>query len=266
MTTQGEAPRFVRPRLHREVVGSPQGEPLVLLHALGCDHHLWDAVAPRMPREWGVLRYDLRGHGNSEAGPAECSIEDHARDLEGLLAEHVAQPATLVGVSVGGMIAMKAALLWPDRVRRLVLCATTGRIGSVESWNERIRAVQAQGLEGMAETILARWFAPGFVQREPSLHRRARESLLGTSTAGYLATCVALRDADLRSQLHRIRCPVLVLSGEHDVATPPAQGRELAAAIPGARFELIPGAAHLPPLERPEIFNAAVERFLKETA
>jgi len=189
------------------------GETLVFIHALGCDLHLWRPVAATFTPRHRVIRYDLRGHGLSDCGPPECSLDDHVRDLLGLLDRMAVPSATLIGVSVGGLIALAAALRHPARIRRIVLCSTTPRLGTRESWIEQMGAVRAQGLEAMADAILGRWFMPEFAARERAVVRGFRNRLTRTPVEGYLATCAALRDANLRAQaaarIHRYpaRCP-----------------------------------------------------------
>ena len=243
-------------------MGPAQGEPIVFIHALGGDLDLWDNVATPLAAQRRVFRYDLRGHGLSDCGPPECTVEDHARDLGQLLEKLAVIQAVIVGVSVGGLIAQAFARLFPDRVSRLVLCATGARLGSRESWSERIAQVRADGLEGMADRILARWFAPGFAAREPALHRGCRNRLVRTPIEGYLATCAALRDADLRDTAAAIPTPALVISGECDIAAPPERGRELAGLLPTATFAMIPGVGHLPPLENPAAVLGLLTPFL----
>ena len=246
------------------VVG--RSETLVFIHALGCDLHLWETVARSLAPAYRVIRYDLRGHGKSGTGATAGTIFEHAEDLERLFDGLDVEAATLIGISVGGLVALDAARRFPERVRRLVLCATGAKIGTTESWNERIEAVRSAGLEACADAILARWFTPAFLRQELATYCVCRDRLLRTPLGGYLASCAALRDADFRGKLSTIHVPTLVLSGEHDRATPPALGRELAAEIRGARFEVIAGAAHLPPLEQPAAMSAAIQTFLEETA
>lgn len=241
------------------------GEPLVFLHSLGCDLHLWEAVAAVFTPRHRVVRYDLRGHGLSDCGPPECSIDDHVRDLIGLLDRLGIPSATLIGCSVGGLIALAAGLRHPQRVRRLVLAASAARIGTRESWMERIEAVRTQGLEGIADTILARWFTPGFLSREAAVVRGFRNRLTRTPAAGYLATCAALRDADLRERAADLRAPALVLSGEYDQVVPSGTGRVVADRLPDAHWQLISGSAQLMPVEQPLATAAAIQRFLADT-
>jgi pimeloyl-ACP methyl ester carboxylesterase len=139
---------------------------------------------------------------------------------------------------------------------------TAARIGSAELWEERIARVEAEGVEAIAATVVERWFGPAFKERDPIGVRGYRTLLSRTPRAGYLATLHALKAADLRQRVQAIAVPTLCIAGELDVATPPQALRELAAAINGAEFESIPGAAHLMSVEEPELFARALLRFL----
>lgn len=254
------------PTLHQVSAGpttpGANGEPLVFIHALGADLQLWENVATAFVARHRVVRYDLRGHGRSESGGPECAIADHVDDLIRLLDRLGIPSATLVGISVGGLIALAAALRQPSRLRRLVICASAARIGTRESWTERMALVRARGLEAMADMIVGRWVTSEFAAREPAVVRGLRDRLIRTPVDGYLATCATLRDADLREQAKGLRAPVLVLGGEHDVAVPVTLCRELADLIPHAQWQLIPGCAHLPPVEQPVLVSAAIGRFI----
>jgi len=249
-------------KLHWSRTGAAGDHTLVFVHALGCDLHLWQLVGDSLPDRYQHLAYDLRGHGLSESGPAESTLDDHVADLVNLLDRLGLVTATLIGISVGGLIALAAARRHPGRVRRLVLCCTGARIGTREGWTDRIAAVQTRGLESMADSILPRWFAPDFATRQPAAYAAARAGLIRTPATGYVALCAALRDADLGAELVHITTPALVLSGELDVAAPPALGRALAAGLPRARFIQLPGVAHLPPIEQPAGLAATIGRFL----
>ncbi len=250
--------------IHYDTRGRPTGMPLVLVNSLGTDLRLWDEVAPLIDPGFYVIRHDKRGHGLSDCPPGPYTLRDHVADLGGLLDHLGVEAMVLVGVSVGGQIALRFAADAPGRIRALVLCDTGAVIGTRQSWAERIAAVQAQGLGPLSESILARWFGPDFAGRRPALFRGYANMLSRTSPAGYAATCAALSEADLRPVLGTILAPSLVLCGDQDTVTPPAQGEALAAALPRARFAAIPGAGHLPPAEQPQRLAAAINAFWQE--
>ena len=257
-------------------------QPIVFVNSLGSDLTIWDGVVSELGSTYHCLRYDKRGHGLSDAPPdtqaprvrralpsthplrGAYTLEKHTRDLVGVMDEFGVERAAIVGISVGGLIALQAASRHPERVRALVLCDTAARIGTEEGWNERIEAIRQEGLAALAPSIAARWFAPSFPTEEPATFR-GHVNMLGRSAAeGYLGTCAMLRDTDLGGSLGSIRCPALVVTGDHDVATPPVMGRALAAVLEHGRFAPIADAGHLPCVEQPEALAGLIRDFLEE--
>lgn len=248
--------------IHYHLAGVKSAVPIVFLNSLGSSLCIWDEVAAHLGQVYSLVRYDKRGHGLSDCPPGPYTMHDHADDLRGLLDYLQVERAILVGVSVGGMIALAFAAHQPQRVQKMVLCDTGAKIGTAQAWNERIAAVQAGGLEPLAAIILARWFTAAFIQNEPVLYRGYANMLMRTPAAGYAATCTALRDTDLSALVPTIQTPTLVLCGAEDLATPPSLGRDLAALLPNAHFALIPNAAHLPCIEQPVILAEKIAEFL----
>lgn len=236
--------------------------PLVLINSLGSDLRIWDEICEHLHDHFSILRYDKRGHGLSDSPAPPYTMQDHVDDLLDLLIHLDIQELHLVGISVGGIIAMQLAARHPGRIRRLVLCDTAPRIGSREMWDQRIENLEAEGLEKMGETILERWFAPGFAHRNPAEYRGYLNMLMRTPLDGYIGTCAALREADLSGVLSNIDVPALVLCGEHDLATPPAQAARFASSMPDATLHVIVGAGHLPCIEQPEPMAAQILQFL----
>jgi pimeloyl-ACP methyl ester carboxylesterase len=143
-----------------------------------------------------------------------------------------------------------------------VLSDTAPRIGTTAGWNDRIERLRSQGMESLGPAILERWFAPDFADAHPAVYRIYLNMLTRTPVDGYAGICAALRDADLDDEVRRIEAQTLVLCGALDLATPPDRCRELADALPRARFELIEAAAHLPSVERPHELVARLIPFL----
>ncbi len=250
-------------RLAYSVAGRAGAPVLVLSHSLGSDAGLWDRQASALEEHYRVVRYDTRGHGASDAPVGDYTIERLAKDVLSLMDVIGADRADVCGISLGGMTALWLGAHAAARVRRLVLANTAARIGSTELWNERIRVATTQGLEALADAALARWFTAPFRDAEPETMARFRETMTRTPVAGYAGCSAALRDADLSGVAPSVRAPCLVVTGAHDVSTPPEAGRSLVDAIPGARLcEL--DAAHLTNVERAAEFTSAVERFLSE--
>ena len=235
------------------------GVPLVFINSLGTDIRIWDGVIDGLPNH-SILRYDKRGHGLSDA-TASVSIADHAADLQGLLNHLNTERAILIGISVGAMIALKFAAAHPDRVAAIIPCDTGLKIGTTETWNTRIEAIRSGGLPSIGDMVMARWFDPSFIAaRKSAIYKNM---LIRQSPEGYIATCTAIRDADLHPIAHQIKSPALVICGEQDQSTPPSLSQELANTL-GAKLVLIPNAGHLPCIEQPEIMTGYIQQFLKE--
>jgi 3-oxoadipate enol-lactonase len=242
---------------------APEAPPLVFVHSLGTELRIWDDVVARLPANRRV-RVDLRGHGLSDAPPGDYTLAGLASDVLGVLDHVGVAKAVFVGVSIGGQVALQAALDAPQRVAGLVLLDTAARIGDRAAWEARRAEVRAEGLAASADAVVGRWFAPA--SRDPSAFRGYRNLLLRTPAAGYLGACAALRDADLRDLAAGIAAPALVLCGSEDAATPPALVRGLADALPDARYVEVEGAGHLPCLDRPDEVAAHVAAFLRRLA
>lgn len=238
----------------------PKGRiPLVFINSLGTDFRIWDPVVEGLSG-YSILRYDQRGHGLSDA-TASVSIPDHAADLLGLLDHLNIQQAILIGISVGGLIALQFSASYPERVTALIPCDTGLKIGTAESWNSRIEAIRGGGLASIGDAVMARWFAPSFIAEGRAA--TYKNMLTRQLPEGYIATCAAIRDADLHPIAHQIKAPSLVICGSEDQSTPPSLNQELAGVL-GTRLELIPGAGHLPCIEQPEIMTGYIRQFLKE--
>ena len=247
-------------------VDGPDDAPaLVFVNSLGTDHGLWDAQVGAFVRDHRVVRFDFCGHGASDPPREPVSIASFGDDLIALLDFLGLEQVDVCGCSLGGMIALWLAAERPTRIVRAVLANTGARVGTVERWNARIDTVRREGMAGVAESVIARFFGPEFREREPAAVSRVRAMLRATDPRGYMAACAALRDADLRGLLERVRVPTLIVAGEVDVSTPPSSAEELHAGIAGSRLAIIPGAAHLTNVERPDEFNAVVRDFLSGT-
>lgn len=250
--------------LHFTLNGVREGLPLIFINALGSDLRIWDGVLPHFAENFPIIRYDKRGHGLSDCPPAPYSIRNHVDDLAGLLTYLKVEAAILIGISVGGMIAMAYAAQYPERIRGLVLCDTGLTIGTAEMWNERIESVRQKGMSNLGEALVARWFTPAFAEQHPAEYRGYYNMLTRTPVIGYTATCEALRDADLNEAARTIKTKTLVLCGSGDIATPPDVGRTLAQTLADARFGLIEKAGHLPCIEQSDILATSIKHFLRE--
>jgi len=249
---------------HYRVDGLAGKPALLFANSLGSDLRIWDDVTARLAGHCHLIRYDLRGHGLSEAPAPPYSAADLAGDAVAILDRLDVSQAVICGVSVGGLIAQAVAVNHPDRVRALVLCDTGAKIATAEAWQQRIDKVHAAGVDSLVQMTMERWFSAGFRARCPAEVRGYSLMLRQTSAAGYIGTCAALRDTDFRATIKQVKQPTLVLCGAEDIATPPELGRELAGLIPGAQFSLIDDAAHLPGVEQPDAVVGRMMQFLQE--
>lgn len=241
----------------------PAGAPAVVFsNSLGTDLHMWDAQVEALADCFGVVRYDTRGHGGSGVAVSPTTLKRLGGDLLALLDHLDLLQAHVCGLSLGGLTAQWLAIYHPHRVERIVLSNTAARIGSVESWDARIAAVAAGGMDVIADAVLARFFSPDFRAANPETVRAYRSTLEATDPAGYTACCAALREADLRPLAGRIAAPTLVIAGELDESTPPEQARELHGLIAGSELVILDGAAHLASVEQPETCSALLRHFL----
>ena len=238
--------------------GRRDGPPIVFINSLGTDFRIWTEVAGILAPNFRIVTYDKRGHGLSESGPDKNDMADYARDLMGLLDQVGVGRATIVGLSIGGVIAQEFYRHHPDRVAALVLCDTAAKIGTDEVWDQRIAQVERGGVESIADSVLERWFTADFRSRRSAELAGMRAMLTRTPNEGYLAACGALKRADLRPYASRIVAPTLCLVGDEDGSTPVALVKETAALIAGSRFEIVEGAGHLPNVEKPSIVAGLV--------
>jgi len=244
--------------------GSAAAPPLVLVNSLGTDARIWDAMIDPLAQRHRVISYDKRGHGLSDAPVAPYSLTDHVSDLVALVDHLGLDTFALAGVSVGGLIAQGLALAHPERLRALVLCDTAAKVGTAEFWDGRIAAVRSEGIASISGAILERWFTRAFRNDHPVELAGWRNLLERCPVEGYIGTCAALRDADLRGEVGRINLKTLVVVGAEDGSTPPALVRETADLLSDARLEIIPGAAHLPMIEQPQQLTQLMTNYFVE--
>jgi 3-oxoadipate enol-lactonase len=241
--------------------GSADRPALLFSNSLGADLDLW---LPQLAaaRDHRVIRYDTRGHGRS-TGTSSWTIDLLGEDALAVLDAAGVERADFVGISLGGLTGMWLGVHAPARVGKLLLANTGARIGTPETWNQRISAVQTEGLAAIADSVLARWFTPGFAASHPDTVARIRHTFVNTPPHGYIACCEALREADLRNQIAAITRPVLVVTGTHDLSTPPALGEFVRTRIEGARLIEL-DCAHISNVGQSEAFNRAMLDFLSD--
>lgn len=241
--------------LHYRLDGRAGRGTIVLINSLGTDLRIWDDVVDHLADDF-TLRYDKRGHGLSDLGSPPYAISDHTGDLIGLLDDLGIARAVFCGLSVGGLIAQDLYARAPERVAGLVFSNTAARIGEAEAWNQRIAAVEAGGIEGIAEGVLPRWFSASYMTSRA--FPGYRNMLLRQPAQGYAGTCAAIRDFDMRERTGSIAVPTACIGASEDGATPPGLVKQFAASIPGATYHEIAGVGHLPCIEAPVRVSAII--------
>jgi 3-oxoadipate enol-lactonase len=241
------------------VEGDPAAPPVVLVHSAGADHRMWERNLPAVRDRFRLIRYDARGHGRSDIPPAPYTLDDLGTDLVAMLDALGVASAHVVGASLGGLVALWLAVRHPDRVRRAVLAGAAARFGTPEVWEERAGAVRRGGTEAAVDLVMGRFFSERFRREEADVVAGFADVLRRQSPEGYVGTCLALRDADVRNEISGIRAPSLIVVGDEDVSAPPSDAEVLRAAIPRARLIVLEGAGHLCTVERPDVFEDIAE-------
>jgi 3-oxoadipate enol-lactonase len=248
-------------RIHYELAGPSNAPALVFSNSLGATLSMWDTQVSKLQKQFRVLRYDTRGHGQSSVTPGPYSIEQLARDVLGILDELQLERVHFCGLSMGGQTGMWLALNASARLNKLILSNTAAKIGTPEIWNPRIEAVRQGGMKSISTAVMERWFSAEHRANFPNSVATAKRMLESATPEGYLANCVAVRDFDARDSVADIHAPTLVIAGAHDAATTPSDGRYLVDRIKGARYVEL-DAAHLSNIEQPEQFVSEINSFL----
>lgn len=252
--------RFAAGRVRAEVTGG--GGPVIwLFHSLLADAGSCAPLARRLEATHRVALPDLPGFGGSEAAAAELpAVADR-------MAEAVAElggPAILLGNGYGSFVALTLALRHPAPAGRLVLAGTGASFSEPgrAAFRNMAAAARTKGLEAVADTAMRRLFSPEFQAANPGLLAERRARFLATDPAVFTGACEALAALDLRDRVSTLTKPAFVLVGTEDGATPPPMARELAALLPDARLQELPGLAHVPQLQDTGGFHAAIREFI----
>ena len=224
----------------------PSGAPvLVLGNSLGTSAEVWERQVPALRDSFRLLRYELPGHGGSAAPAGPYTIAQLGQRVLALLDDREVGRAAYWGISLGAMIGMWLGEHAPERISSLGLVCTSAYLPPAEGWLTRAAQVRSTGLASISGGVVARWFTPAYAASEPAVVDQFRAGLERTAAEGYAGCCEAIAAMDLRPDLAAIRAPTLVIVGEEDPATPLEHGALIAEHVPGARLEIIPGAAHL---------------------
>lgn len=248
--------------------GDQRALPVVFLHGFPFSHAMWQSQLAAVGRDFRAIAYDLRGHGESSIGDGQYTIEGHVDDLLALLDHLAIERAVVVGLSMGGYIALRALERNPERFRGVVLCDTQSVADSAAGRTARAaagRQVLASGSAAFADEFLPKVFATASFARVPETVAMIRDTIARTPPLAIAGTLLAIAGrTDTTASLARIAVPALILVGEHDALTPPAAARAMHERIPGSVLAVIPDAAHLAPLENPDVVNTHLRDFLHQ--
>jgi 3-oxoadipate enol-lactonase len=247
--------------LNHRIDGS--GPHVLLLHAVGMDLTMLDALAAIMAQDFTILRADLRGHGKSPYVPA-ASLADYADDVHALLAKLSFGPCAVAGFAMGGMVTQALAVKYPQDTRALMIasCAHAQTPESRAALLWRATGAKRDGFARILDETMQRWFTDGFIARGGDAAVRRR--LLDDNVDSWVNAFEAMASIDTAPQLKNIRVPTLCMVGDADKSTPPPVVQAIAEAIPGARFAVIPGGTHMPFVEVPQQVAKVVGGFFNE--
>ena len=242
---------------------SGRGTPLVLLHPVGTSGALWTDIAPLLAGRYRVLALDLPGHGKSPAPDRPLGIAGMAARVRETLVAYDAVPAHVVGLSIGGMVAQELCIQAPETVRSLVLCGTSCEVSDAASaaLEQRARTVEAQGVAAILDETIDRWFSAAFQAAAPQIVARIRAMLLANDREMHAETWRAIKGFRSAGRV-AVQRPTLAVYGELEAKAAPATGPALARVF-DAGLVVLPGAAHISPLEDVTAFAHLVDDFLK---
>lgn len=245
--------------LNIEIQGD--GEPLILIHGLGCDNTQWNNEIQRLSKDFKIVLLDCRGHGKSDK-PDSYTLNDHIQDILSIMDAFGFTTANLYGVSMGSYIAQGVAIAQPNRIKKLIL--TVPKSNGLTSSTQRLIEEHAEELEGLNEQGKLIFFYkhmaynPEIFSQYPNL---LKSSLTHKQT---LAANKALEGFDYRSEMHKITAKTLVISGKYDGLNSPSDGKLCASLIPNATFIEMQYSGHIPMIEEPEIYSNIIDKFLSE--
>ncbi len=246
----------------------PEDAPVLLLGgSLGTTLAMWEPQVPALSAAHRVIRFEHRGHGGSPVPTGPYAIDDLGTDVLTMLDRLQLSRVSYCGLSIGGMVGQWLAINAPERIDKLILLCTAPYLPPASAWQERAAAVREAGSpEVVADAVVGRWFTPAFAQSHPDIVARYRATISGIDAEGYAGCCEAIAGMDLRGGLAGITAPTLVVAGRQDPSIPPEHSEALAAAIPGARIEILDPAAHLASVERADAVTGLIAGHLDGAA
>jgi 3-oxoadipate enol-lactonase len=251
-------------QIHYELSQEKDAPVVLLSHSLASSMLMWQPQIEVLESHFRVLRYDMRGHGKSEATEGAYTMEQLADDVIGLLDALKLENVHFVGLSIGGMIGQCLALNYSDRLLSLSLCDTAAIIpeDAQPLFEERIKRARDQGMEALVDETLERWFTQPYLKQNSPEVKRIRNQILATPLAGFVGCSKAILGLNYVERLSEIKLPALIIVGEDDLGTPVAASRAIHQRIQNSKLVVLPSAAHLSNIEQADAFNSALLEFL----
>ncbi|WP_236190315.1 alpha/beta fold hydrolase [Pseudomonas paraglycinae] len=242
------------------------GQPVVLIHGVGLNKEMWGGQIVGLATQYRVIAYDMLGHGASPRPASGTALLGYADQLLELL-DHLQLPeASVIGFSMGGLVARAFALHYPDRLKSLVVLNSVFNRSEEQRAGVIARTAQAaeHGPDANAEAALSRWFSREYKAANPAQIAAIRQTLAGNDPQGYLTTyeLFATQDMYRADDLGSIQAPTLIATGELDPGSTPEMAEQLAARIPGAKVAVLPEQRHMMPVESPRLVNQTLLEFL----
>ncbi|MBN8875610.1 MAG: alpha/beta fold hydrolase [Rhodospirillales bacterium] len=242
-----------------DLLGPDTATTVCMTHSLASDSGMWQEQVPSLlSAGFRVLRIDMRGHGGSTPVAGDYTMSTLAADVAAVLDRLRIARVHYIGLSIGGMIGQAFAIEHPDRLLSAMWCDTmpASPPNAAATWGPRMQLVRdANSLEPLADATIERWLTDAVQARNPGRWRQIRDTVVGTTPAGYLGCAAAIQNFDFTAELPGIKLPVLTVCGADDVGTPPDANRRIAELVPGGRYEEIGNARHFPNVDHPDIFN-----------
>jgi 3-oxoadipate enol-lactonase len=245
-------------------VDGPERAPwLMFSNSLATSLSMWDEQAAALRDRFRVLRYDQRGHGETEAPAGRYAFDTLLADALALMDALNVAKASFAGLSMGGATALGLAERHPNRLERIIVADSPCQSApqSSQQWEERIALAQKEGIEALVEPTVGRWFPTETVAKNPPYLDKIRAMIRATPVNGFIGCAAALAAHDYASAVASVKCPTLFIVGEKDGATPAAMAK-LHDKLPGSRFVALPGAGHISNMDRADEFNSALRDFL----
>ncbi|MGH6923776.1 MAG: alpha/beta fold hydrolase [Propylenella sp.] len=251
--------------LRARVEGKPGAPWVVLVHSLGTGLDLWDPQVAAFGVDYRILRYDMRGHGGSDAPAGSYTMRNLADDLLDLLRHFAIARAHVVGISLGALTALEVAIRQPPEISSIAVCDSRADMPPefAKAIDDRNRLIREKGMAAIADAMPERWLTPATLQNRPAIADKIRKMVLAASVEGFVGCSEAIKSAGLMDRIGAIRLPSLFVAADQDSGLPIEVMRAMQAKVPGSGFAVIPAASHLSNLEQPEVFNAILLQYLR---